>query len=191
MVYSDGYKYIFLAVPKTGSRAVQDYLQSYGTRSKRGWIPNHNNYEQVMKELGEERREYFKFAFFRNPWSFLISIFFWNRHKHGLPLHKKSVVEWLNAYRGGDSYAPYIFDKNGEVTLDFIGKLENIKEDFAIICKKINIPVPRDLPKTGLQSISGRLHYTEYYEDIRLREKIKEMFAKSNSVLNYQFERGV
>ena len=68
MVYSDEYKFIFFAVPKTGSRTVQDYLQNYGIRSPKGWVPNHDNYEQVKKRLGDERFEkYFKFSFFRNP----------------------------------------------------------------------------------------------------------------------------
>ena len=192
MVYSDEYKFIFFAVPKTGSRTIQDYLQDYGIRSPKGWAPNHDNYEQVKKRLGDERFErYFKFSFFRNPWSLLISTFFYNRHKFNLPPDKNNVIWWLNSYRGTDPYAPYIFDKNGNVALDFIGKLEHIKKDLREVCEKISIPVPETLAQTGKQSVKGRLYYTEYYEDLRLRERIKEIFAKSNSVLNYTFSEGI
>lgn len=190
MVYSDDRKFIFLSIPKTGSRSIQDYLQNFGICTKRGWTPNHNNYKQVMKELGKERQEYFKFAFFRNPWSLLISIFFWNRYKHGLPLNKKTVIEWLNAYRGGDSYVSYLFDEEGNIALDFIGKLENINKDLKIVCEKINIPVPEKIFHTGKQNITGRVHYTAYY-DIPLKERVQDMFSKSLSVLKYKFGDGL
>ena len=192
MVYSDEHNYVFLAIPKTGSRTIQDHLQAFGIRSRVGWSPNHDNYEQVKKQLGEERfKKYFKFSFFRNPWSLLISTFFYNRHKLNLPSDKNTVVWWLNSYRGTDSYTPYLFDKEGNVALDFVGKLENIGEDLRSVCDKIKIPVPETIAQIGKQSVKGRLHYTEYYEDPRLRVRIKEIFARSNSILNYQFGDGV
>ncbi len=188
MVYSDEYKFIFLAVPKTGSRTLQSYLKDYGIKTPEGWSPNHDNYQQVKEVLGEERfRDYFKFAFFRNPWSLLISIFFFNRYKHGLPLNKKTVIEWLNSYRGSDSYAPYMFDEEGNVALDFMGRLERIEEDFKTVCQKINIPVPKNLPVKGKENVGGRLHYTAYYEDMHIKEKIRAVFTQSNSVLKYEF----
>jgi len=188
MIYSHQHKFIFFAVPKTGSRTIQDYLQDYGQRSPKGWSPNHDNYGQVKEKAGKERlNEYFKFAFFRNPWSLLISNFFYNRHTLNLPPDKRSVIEWLNTYRGTDSYEPYLFNEEGNPVLDFVGKLEHIDEDLKTVCEKINIPVPGKLPQTGKQNVNGRLHYTEYYEDLRLRERIGEIFAKSNSILKYEF----
>ena len=188
MVYSDRYKFIFLAIPKTGSRSIQDYLQHFGRRSRKGWSPNHDNYEQTKKELGDKVfEECFKFTFFRNPWSLLVSTFFYNRHKFNLPPDKRSVIYWLDTYRGADSYAPYLYDKEGNLALDFIGKLEHIDENLKTVCEKIKIPVPGKLPQTGKQDVRGRLHYTEYYEDIRLRERIGEIFAKSNEILKYEF----
>jgi len=187
MVYSDQYKFIFLAVPKTGSRTIQDYLQNYGIRSKKGWNPNHDGYEDAIKNVERDPSEYFKFAFFRNPWSLLISIFYYNRHTHSFPPTRKGVMEWLYYYRGGDSYVPYLYDKNGNMVLDFIGKLEHIDEDFKIVCEKLKLPVPIEIPHVGKQAVKGRLHYTEYYEP-QMRDKIAGMFSKSNAILNYKFE---
>ena len=186
MVYSDQYKFIFFAVPKTGSRSIQDHLQNYGNRSKTGWNPNHDNHNQVRKTLGSEKLDsYFKFAFFRNPWSLLISIFYYNRHIHNLPLTKIAIIQWLNTYRG-DPYVPYIFDSEGNIILDFIGKLENINEDLKIVCEKIGIPTPKKISHIGSQSITGRLPYKQYY-DPALVEKIRNTFSKSLSVLKYNF----
>ena len=189
MVYSDKYKFIYYAVPKTASRSIQDHLKNYGVRSRAGWNPNHDNYDQVKEKLGDEKsNNYLKFSFFRNPWSMLISHYFFNRSQLNLPPHKKAVIEWLNTYRGGDPYIPYIFDKDGDVILDFIGKMENINEYLKIICKKLNIPIPKEISHIGRQNIKGRVHYKEYYEDPALRQKIKNIFSKSLSVLKYEFD---
>jgi len=187
MVYSDQYKYIFFAIPKTGSRTVQNYLQNYGERSRKGWSPNHDNYKQVMEKLGDDRSEYFKFAFFRNPWSLLISIFFYNKHIHNFSTDKKGVMEWLYYYNGGDAYAPYLFDEKGNLVLDFIGKLERIDEDLKTVCEKIGVPVPEDIGHVGKQKNSTRLHYTEYYPP-HLKDKVAGMFSRSITILNYKFE---
>ena len=130
--------------------------------------------------------EYFKFAFFRNPWSFLVSLFFHNRTVHQLPFKKDTITEWLNMHRG-DSFAPYIFDKDGNVILDFIGKLENIEEDLKIVCEKIDIPAPKNTYHIGKQKDREKLYYKEYFESPVLVEKIRNIFSKSLDVLKYEF----
>lgn len=188
MVYSDQYKFIYYAIPKTASRSIQEYLKGYGIRSRTGWNPNHDNYAQVKEKLGDEKnKNYLKFSFFRSPWSMLISHYFFNRSKLNLPPHKKAVIEWLNTYRG-DPYIPYLFDENGNVILDFIGKLENINEDFKIICEQLGIPAPKTITHVGKQNVKGRVHYKEYYEDPALVAKISNAFSKSNSILKYEFD---
>jgi len=187
MVYSDEYKFIYYAVPKTGSRSIQKHLENYGIRSRKGWDPNHDNYVQVKKKIGEEKsNNYFKFSFFRDPRSLLISTYFYNRHGWNLPFHKGAVIEWLNAYKGGDPYLPYIFDEKGSVILDFIGRLEHLNEDLKTVCEKINIPFPEKIDHIGAQNERGRVPYKEYY-DTALLNKIKNVFSKSLSVLNYDF----
>lgn len=190
MIYSDPHKFIFLAVPKTGSRSVQGYLEKYGTRSKKGWDPNHDGYEKVMERIGPKRQDYFKFAFFRNPWSLLISVFWYNKNKHRLPLDKDSVRRWLETYKGGDPYLIYMFDKSGDYILDFAGKLENINEDMKNACEKINVPSPENISHIGSVNHAKRLHYTEYYT-VPLKNKVKSIFSKSLEILKYDFDDGV
>lgn len=186
MTYSDQYKFIYIAVPKTGSRSIQDYLQSYGIRSPTGWSPNHDNYEQTRKKLGNKKcDEYFKFSFFRNPWARAVSLFFYNKHVGGLLPNKQNFAQWLR-FSFGEDYISYIYDESGKIILDFIGKLEHLDKDFKIICEKINLPVPEKLPHIGKQSYGGRLHYTEYYTP-ELIERVRNLYAKSLDILNYEF----
>ncbi len=188
MTYSDQYKYIFWAVPKTGSRTVQEHLQHHGIRSKLGWEPNHDTYEQVKEKLGADKcEEYFTFAFFRNPWSLLISTFFFNKHKYQLPEDKKTVTQWLNTFRGPDPFVPYLFDKDGNQILDYVGKLERINKDFKFVCEKVGIPEPRSSTHIGRQVSSQRRHYTDYYDSPALINRIGDIFSKSLSILNYEF----
>jgi len=192
VICSDEYQFIFYAVPKTGSRSMQNFLQRYGRRSVTGWSPNHNNYEEVKSDVGiEKSNKYFKFAFFRNPWAMLVSMYFYNMHIWGLNAKKDSVVNWLNTYKGGDPYIPYIFDNEGNAILDFMGKLENSREDLKTVCKMLKIPISGELSHIGKQHVKGRLDYRAYYESPVLVEKIRKIFSKSLSVLNYDFNEGV
>jgi len=115
----------------------------------------------------------------------LISIFFYNRHKHQYPTDKKGVIKWLNKYREPDCFLPYIFDKDGNVALDFLGKLENLEKDVKVVCEKLNIAPPKKMPNKGKMNVKGRLHYTEYY-DGPLIKKIGDLFSRSLSVLKYE-----
>ena len=188
MTYSDIHKYIFLAVPKTGSRTVQEHLKHHGTRSKKGWDPNHDTYEQVKEKLGEDKcKEYYTFAFFRNPWSLLISTFFYNKHKFHLTEDQKTITQWLNSYGGSDPFVPYLFDKDGNQILDFVGKLEHIDRDMKFVCDKLGIPHPEPTTHIGKQDNPKRIHYTEYYTP-QLVEKFRNIFGRSLSVLKYEFD---
>jgi hypothetical protein len=186
MVYSDKYKFIYYAIPKTGSRSIQSHLIKYGVGCITGWKFNHDNYEEVKKRIGKERSDnYLKFSFFRDPRSLLISIFFFNRHQWNYPPNKTAVLEWLHHYRGGDPYSPYIFDKEGNVVLDFIGRLEYLNEDLKTVCEKIGIPIPEKVPHIGAQNVKGRVSCEEYYEEPGLLRKIREIFSNSLRVLDY------
>jgi len=187
MIYSDPYKFIFLAIPKTGSRSIQDYLQKFGTRSKKGWDPNHDGYSKTMEKLGPQRQDYFKFAFFRNPWSLLISTYFYNRNKYHWSTDKPSIQRWIETYKG-DPYLGYLFDDSGNLGLDFCGKLENIKNDLSTVCNKIGIDIPNNISHVGKQNYRERLHYTEYYDTPQLINRVKTVFSKSLSILKYEFD---
>ncbi len=59
--------------------------------------------------------------------------------------------------------------ENGRVIVDFIGRYENINEDFSYICEKINIPEPI-LP-----------HVNKFDHDNYMNYYTKEMIDEVNS----------
>jgi hypothetical protein len=68
--------------------------------------------------------------------------------------------------------------------IDFIGKIENLQNDFNTICD--NIGIPRK-PLTQ-RNKSKHDHYSKYY-DKETRDIVASRFAEDIEMFGYKFER--
>ncbi len=98
----------------------------------------------------------------------------------------------------------FVFDNTGKLLVDFIGRFENLHEDFQIILKKLSLPLS-NLPHINAASsksntlinkfksiviskcITSKKQWIDYY-DSETREKVASLYAKDIKEFNYKFD---
>jgi hypothetical protein len=131
-----------LSVIKSKENFIE-FLRTYKNK-----IRKKNAAMNVLSVNKNEFATYFKFSFVRNPWA---RVFSWYQnvmaddyHKNGLKIEGSlSFKEFVFQYCGRGMLRPQIYwlkNFRGEVGVDFIGKFENLKEDFKKICFLIGAP---------------------------------------------------
>ena len=184
-------------MPKCGGSSVKKFL-----RSKNISVINHNTRIKKFKYLKDRVDQGltgYIFTFTRNPWDRLISAYFYlkqgghgawdkkdcNRYLSHYSSFEDMVLNWndilFNQIHFKEQYK-WVCDSNGELIPDFIGKFENLQQDFDTVCDKIGIP-KQQLPHANK---TNHKHYTEYYDD-ETREIIAEKYAKDIEYFGYEF----
>jgi chondroitin 4-sulfotransferase 11 len=210
MRISHKHKFVFIAISKTASVTIRTLLNQYSD-IRYGNFSNKNPHitaRDVKKELfvndTKKFNSYFKFAFVRNPWERMVSWYeFMCKQVHKIESekynnvatnyapYKKMCLLGFDGYirfqhekknSGFFGYERYYSDKNGNNLLDFIGKLENLQEDFNTICDKIGIP-RKQLPH---KNKTKHKHYTEYYDE-ETKHIVAERYAKDIEYFGYEF----
>jgi len=147
---------------------------------------------------------YFKFAFVRNPWARMVSEISWmlsvSVHAKDLKKHfditeisQDSVLKYLTnksitkAHHFLDempaiSQYDHLMDIDGQIRMDYIGKLENVQSDMDKICEKINVK-PFKIPT---RNASKHDDYRKYYTD-ETQELLYNRYQQDIEVFNYQF----
>jgi hypothetical protein len=189
---SHKYGYIFVHVPKCGGTSFEkflfeiegvsrpDYLGNLSKENKRKYFLDHrkNQVHCFHSEIDITlREEYFSFSIVRNPFDRVVSEYTWdpqfknisfldflNMQNKWQPRHKNAQVDFMDKH------------------LNFIGRFENLQDDFNTICDKIGIP-QRELPH---KNKGKHKHYTEYYDD-ETREIVAEKYAKDLECFGYVF----
>lgn len=105
---------------------------------------------------------------------------FMNRWKPNGNIEKIRSVIQLVATNLDPMY--YLTDVDDVMIADFVGKFENLEEDFAYVCEKIKQPGLR-LPKINK---SKHKKYTEYYDD-ETQEIVAKLCKKTIEKFDYKF----
>ena len=204
------HKFIFVHVYKAAGTTVKNVLRPYAkdlskpqrmvnrlSRRFGGpvWFPplvqparNHATATEYKAYLGEEAyATFFKFAFVRNPYDWLVSLYEYVRqnpkhHHHELYL-KMSFAEFI-AWRCGEARElqnSFVLE-DGKIIVDFIGRFENLKADFATALARAGV-----VGELKHLNPSKRRPYREYY-DATTQRLVAEAYAEDFELFGYSKE---
>ena len=189
-------QYIFIHVPKAGGNSIKEALG----------IPKFpGDHSRISHEKYNDFLHYFKFAFVRNPYARAVSAYFFLKEggmvkPNGVRVDERPAKrvakykDFCDFIKNDRHFSSMVHFKAQTIPLqsepskkidniDFIGKCENMQNDFNTICDKIGIP-HQQLPH---KNKSKHGHYAQYYDD-ETREIITEKFAIDIENFGYKFE---
>lgn len=188
---------IALAIPKTGSISLHFSL---------GFtvIPEPDEYHASLKTIIKQHPEtenYYKFAFVRNPWDRFHSLYkdftlkriyqYSGKIRHNKPLFSEfknfndfciniKESEWMNNVFLQSQTE--ITEYKGQQGCDFIGRFENLHNDFERLTKALNIKATLNIMNKGVYKET----YREYYST-EAQKAVEKLYQKDIDQFKYTF----
>lgn len=207
MIVSHLHRYLFVAMPKTGTHSVRQALREHlgpDDIEQVGLFVNkrfpfdeiaqlqhgHLSVRQVRPYLGDAVcDEYFKFTFVRNPFDRFVSYCaFMTRQQGAFDRDPQGTMRRiLFELRPMDHvhFQPQytlLTNDAGALEMDFIGRVERMQDDYDAICARIGIP-SRPLDRVNS---SRRGDYRQYY-DRALMEGVAALYRGDLERFGYTF----
>ena len=145
--------------------------------------------------------DYYTFAFVRNPFDWLVSLFFWltQNKDHDMSEFAKEIgfdgfVHYLDKpeketrlFKHGSGWIfkrplkTFVTDEDGNIIVDFVGKVENIQEDYDHVCKQIGI-------ENKLSHYNKSVHppYRDCYTE-ETKKIVEEIYKDDLEFFGYEF----
>ena len=204
---SHKHKCIFIHIPRCGGSSIEDVIWPKRRTVADLWMGfvsrYHNKYQtgglqhlfgkHIEVEVGHKVfSEYFKFSFVRNPWDRSVSQFHFMKRRPDLRefiglglndpfkkyldlIRKKTHVQWEQQYR-------FITNTREELTVDFLGRFENYKQDVEFVLKKLGLSgkaIPHANP-------TNHRPYPEYYDEEAI-EMVNSLYKRDIELFGYTF----
>ena len=207
MLLSLSHRFVFVHVNKAAGTSVQRALSPFADEAPRDPLSRLKSKLNVTRDYSKraysehifaiDLREklpadvyegFFKFAFVRNPWDWLVSTYNYlcntptHRH-HQRVLAMKSFSEYANfeIARNKRSQAAFVCD-GSDVIVDFVGRFETLADDFATVCRRLGVSAA--LPHVNKTQHRG---YREHYNDA-LVDIVAEHWQRDIELFGYQFD---
>lgn len=207
MIISHQHRFVFAAVPKTGTHSVRQALREHMSEDdieQVGLFVNkrfpyeelaairhgHLSLRQVRPHLSEEAfASYFKFAFVRNPFDRFVSYCaFMTRDRDVFQRAPQAVMHHFLFVEPPEQHilfqpqASVLVDDDGRTLLtDMVGRVEDMQGSYDAIATRIGIPTRR------LDQVNGskRGDYRQYYTPA-LADAVAKRYALDIELFGYQ-----
>ena len=183
-------KFIWFRVAKVATRTIYNHLLSQD-------VPLELQHPYRVYYPTNSYREYFKFAFVRNPWERLVSGWHNKFKEKDLPrygldaaTHKKlQNFDYFIHYLSESDYInknPHFVPQHNLIDLnhlDYLGRMERFSADFKQICRHIGI----EGQGVEHKNISGRDKDYRFYFTDDLAEAASDLYRKDIQLFRYEF----
>ena len=188
-------KFLFVWINKTGGTSIAKALgikyDDIGT-----WY-NHYTAIELRDSVGKDVfNRLLTFCVVRNPWDKVASEFTFRVLTRQNDLTESALFsDWVRAtysekdpryYDWPRMFMPqldWITDENGEIIVDFIGRYENLQDDFADICNSLNI---RDIRLPHENASRANPSYRHLYDE-QTKRIVERCFQKDIEMWRYEF----
>lgn len=214
----DKYKAIYFPIPKVACSSMKKFcadlleiktdhlidLDEEIHYLKFPFIPN--------KKIYKKYKNYFKFAFVRNPWHRTLSCYL-NKIKSEKNYNKTPYTNGVfngfikfNKFWAGMSFREFVEaiaeindeqannhfksqykfleDAKGNWLPDFVGKIENMEKDFSFVCSKLNINKEKFILPHLMQTKNAK-KYDSYFTDYE-KKLIAKRYKKDIELFKYE-----
>jgi len=199
-------KFIFFHLFKCAGTSVREILNNnnYFCQEYQG---KHSSPRDVKEGLLFDDKpyifdEYYKITFVRNPFDWLVSIFYYIKNDSENQYHNEVIGLNLNQFieyyvncmmlnegkqigsNKNTTLFDYVTDKDGKILVDYIGKCETINEDMKNLWGKVDIN-PKELSLINV-GINRERDYRQYYDN-KTKTIVEKYFKKDLEFFNYKF----
>ncbi|MET3931338.1 hypothetical protein ABIE51_003225 [Lysobacter sp. OAE881] len=207
MIISHQHRFVFAAIPKTGTHSVRQALREHMSEDdleQVGLFVNkrfpfeelaaikhgHITLKQIRPFLGDEAfASYFKFAFVRNPFDRFISYCaFMTRADGAFLKNPQQVMRYIlqdPRARQHILFQPqhtFVTGEDGTVLADHVGRVEDMQGSYDLICERLKIPGAT----LGQVNSSRRGSYRDYYDDALIQD-VASVYKRDLELFGYEF----
>jgi chondroitin 4-sulfotransferase 11 len=203
------HKFIFVHINKCAGQSIRRTLPHGLFGGTRGHNTI-QHYLGLLRAKGRDPADYFKFTIVRNPWDKVVSFYHYHKRREWdifpwtvadepdfnsflqrlFVANDGALAQEIFRGRSGSSThhlrlsnsLEWVSDAEGNVLVDFIGRVENLQADFDQICARIGIR-QRALPHANR---SSHKPYWEYYDEAS-REIVARRFQRDIEYFGYRF----
>jgi hypothetical protein len=145
---------------------------------------------EIKERLPEKMWDsFFKFGFVRNPWDYRVSLYNFVKKNPNHPRYiiakdmtfKEFLIFWNKNKIGWPSQKDFFYNDD-KCLVDFIGRFENLEQDFQAVCDRIGIKAEL----LRVNSSKRKRDYRQYYTP-ETRDLVARYFKEDIEVFEYEF----
>jgi hypothetical protein len=189
-------KCIFVHVPRAAGSSVSEAI--YGNLGG-----GHRTVKRYRALFGRKFWSYYKFSFVRNPYTRLVSAYEYLKSggHPAWPSNQMFRREILESYSGFSDFVlnwlrpdrsewpvphfrpqVHFLKLDSRIPLDFVGCVEEIKDDFKIISKKVG--AEKELARKN-KTTRDKKPINKYFEKEEVKERVNEVYNEDFEKLGY------